>query len=62
MNPILEAVCVQRDLALLAEEDGLVVLVAVQRALLAVAPLGLTVLANLCPSNPVVEAIKPSGT
>lgn len=59
MNLFLEAVLVQRDLALLAHEQRLHVLLSVQRAHLAVTPLGLSLLVLLGGDGPVVEPVEP---
>jgi hypothetical protein len=59
MNPILETVDVQGHLTLLALVDRLVVLVAVDGALPAVPPLGMTFPVKFVASNPVVDVVKP---
>lgn len=59
MNPFLEALSVERDVTLLAAEEGLHVLLPLQAALPAVLPLRLPCLVQLCGDDPVLEAIKP---
>lgn len=58
MNPFLEAVSMERDGALLAHEEALHVDLPVQTALLAVAPLGQTLLVQLCGDDPMVQPVE----
>jgi hypothetical protein len=59
MNPVLEAVGMERNLTLLAHKQGLAILLALQAALLAVVPGGLPVLVRLGGANSMVQTIKP---
>ena len=59
MNPFLETVVVEWNVALLTQIDALHVLLSVERALLAVAPLRLALRVKLRGNRPVVEPVKP---